>query len=172
MSRFPIAYIERGKARMAQMALEQQLFHKRGVLREAFEHAQQQPQHYSIVAAVCHNRMIGVCLIDRYNNINCFVKRSHRRRGIGSFLVEKARQQWMRRTHKEECELTSYSGHDPKGSLKFWRRNAVLNINDRTEMRLKKKDLEVMVQTGVDFQWYLLEHNRQKYVRLKQMAQR
>lgn len=165
MSQFPIIYMERGKKKMAQMALEQQLFHQNGVLKKAFEDAAQYPQNYSIVAAICAERMIGVCLIDRHNNINCFVKPSHRRRGIGSALVKRARNQWMQRTQREECQLTSYAGHNAKGSLKFWQQNAVLNINDQTG--LSDQDVKMMTTQGVNFQMYLLERNRKKYEYLK-----
>lgn len=170
MSRFPIVYLTRGKRKMAQMALQQGLFHQRGVMKEAFERAMKYPHEYSIIAAVCNDKMIGVCLIDRHTNINCFVKPSYRRRGLGSDLVERARSQWVQRTHREECELTSYHGHNIQGSLAFWRRNAVLNINDQTG--LSKKDVKMLNTPGVNFQAYLLERNRKKYKRLKNNAQR
>ena len=166
MSKSPIVYVQRGKAALAQMALEQGLFHQRGVMKDAFAHAAQHPRNYCIVAAMHAQRMIGVCLIDPHNNINCFVKPSYRRRGLGSALVERARSQWMERTGREECELTSYHGHNVKESLAFWRQNAVLNINDQTG--LSKEDVKIMSNPDVNFQAYLLERNRKKYQRLKE----
>lgn len=165
-----IVYRERGKAALAQMALEHQLFHQNGVMKKAFEHAAQKPRHYSIVAAMCAERMIGVCLIDQHNNINCYVKPAYRRRGIGSILVERARRQWMQRTQREECQLTSYAGLNTEASLEFWRRNVVLNINDQTG--LSKEDVKMLGTPGVKFQAYLLERNRKKYARLKDMVER
>lgn len=165
MSQVSIVYLERGKRKMAQMALDQKMFHHRGVMKKVFERALIYPQDYSIVAAVCNEKMIGVCVIDRHTNINCFVKPSYRRRGLGSALVERARAQWTRRTRREECELTSYAGHNSKGSLAFWRKNVVLNINDQTG--LSNKDLKMLKTPGVNFQAYLLERNRKKYERLK-----
>lgn len=170
MSHNPIVYRERGKSVLAQTALEHQLFHQNGAMKKAFEHAVQRPRYYSIVAAVCAERMIGVCLIDQHNNINCYVKPAYRRRGIGSALVERTRIQWMQRTQREECQLTSYAGHNATGSLTFWRHNAVLNINDQTQ--LSKKDVKALGTPGVNFQAYLLERTRKKHERLKRMVAR